>query len=275
MKRIYLLMIVFVALASSTFAQRKIDISFTTRISKEAGLLSIMKAGDSIYVNNDADHPFKPDYAWSYQFYLTNLTTDTLVADDTVKLRTGFGYRVNGNLATVQGIGKKDTVYLPVPVSSAPSPRQSYSVGDFTPPFSASGVQDYNWCDSIHVVDKNSKVVTDDDMNNDKQCKTIKLVTWYTSVGNVETAPNEMVLFPNPASNSVDIMYTFAKTAKNVKVVVTNLAGQVVASNNYEGNFSGTQTFSIDVSKLSYGVHFVNMTADNGVTFTERLNVVK
>jgi hypothetical protein len=68
--------------------------------------------------------------------------------------------------------------------------------------------------------------------------------------------------YPNPANGTTTIDVNLAKSAK-LGMVVTNLIGQKVyevAANTVD---AGTHTLSIDASKLSSGVYFYTVTADN------------
>lgn len=81
-----------------------------------------------------------------------------------------------------------------------------------------------------------------------------------------------MNVFPNPAVNNATVSFELNGEAA-VNVSVTDLAGQVVYTNNL-GSVAGAQNVEINTASIASGVYMVNVEA-NGVVSTEKLVVRK
>ncbi|MSP57346.1 MAG: DUF5011 domain-containing protein [Flavobacteriaceae bacterium] len=80
---------------------------------------------------------------------------------------------------------------------------------------------------------------------------------------------NAVSVHPNPTSGIITIGYNLSNN-KPLNVIVTNTFGSVVAKlDNLQGGFGATP---IDLSNVSEGIYFVNMT-NNGETVTKRVVV--
>ncbi|MCW3123682.1 MAG: C-terminal target protein [Flavipsychrobacter sp.] len=80
---------------------------------------------------------------------------------------------------------------------------------------------------------------------------------------------NSIQAVPNPANNEVNITFALATTA-DVKVTLTNVLGQVVATKTISNTATGKATFNTEA--LSAGVYVYTLTA-NGETSTGRVVV--
>lgn len=81
-----------------------------------------------------------------------------------------------------------------------------------------------------------------------------------------------MNVFPNPAVNNATVSFELNGEAA-VNVTVTDLAGQVVYTNNL-GNVAGAQNVEINTASMANGVYMVNVEA-NGAVSTQKLVVRK
>ena len=80
---------------------------------------------------------------------------------------------------------------------------------------------------------------------------------WNTSVSKVHQQPLKLDVFPNPASNVLNVTYN----ASNVKTVkIFNMLGSLV----YSGSFAGGQK-QIDIKQLNSGKYFVQVVTDENV----------
>lgn len=104
---------------------------------------------------------------------------------------------------------------------------------------------------------------------------TVKGYGWeiYYEADNVGVAENETVfgdfkLFPNPASQNINLSFV-SPQAKQVNVSLYTITGVNVYSSEL-ANASGVYFNSIDVSKISKGVYFLNIKSDEG-TLTRKV----
>lgn len=287
MKRIYLLAVALIAITSTTFAQttRVVDLVMESVLAEEAsGSFSAMMNGDTIFVNSGAGAPFEKKYSWYHSFRLTSTSPDTLLPSDVILFRTpvtGGGFPA-GTLTTVGGVGYNDTVglYYPFPDGGQQNGPQYES---FTSSQTGSSITTVQWCDtSFAGTDTSarstpSKVISDPDVSNNSTCWSIVRVYWdiTNSVAGVNVEENKILLFPNPATNRLDLKYNFTESANDVTITVMSATGQVELREQFSGNYSGTETFPLNISKLPAGVHVINMTAGNGVAVTRQFNVIR
>lgn len=290
MKRIYLLMIALMAFAASSSAQvtRNVDVAFYVGWSEQSvGTYSLMMAGDTFFVNQGAGAPYEKFYNWRYYFHIPQTSADTLIASDVIFFRnpltanSTIPFRA-GLLTNVNGLGKDDTVNLgyPFPPQGQQGPQySSFTINNG----SGSTVTTLNWCDTIYAgVDTSarndaSKIIPDAVISNNFNCVSLTQIFWdvANSVNNIEVLKGDVVLYPNPATNKLEVKYNFAKPATEVSIKVLNATGQVQVLENFSGQYSQTQSFPLDVSKLAAGIYFINMTADNGDIISQKFNVIR
>ena len=75
-------------------------------------------------------------------------------------------------------------------------------------------------------------------------------------MGVSENIADSFVVYPNPASGTVNLLFT-ESTTDTVNVTVTDLSGKTVVSKNVSTNGDAM----LDVSSLSSGMYFINVKA--------------
>ena len=84
-----------------------------------------------------------------------------------------------------------------------------------------------------------------------------------------ETNLLNIVAYPNPTQNELNLAYSL-KVDDDVTIVILNNLGQTVSSFNFNANKNGVE--KIDVSKLPAGIYHIKL---NGKTFESQLKFVK
>lgn len=278
MKRIYLLMIAVFALAGSTFAQvssKNVDLTLTHLISRNGGTFSAMMAGDTIFINDGTSHPHKVEYQILMQ--VRNNGPDDLDPGDTLHFN-GWALNLNGYLnPTGNGLKKDSTTTWNNPNLFENGP----AVIQPNPNLAAGQVSTIDYCDTIAWIKTpnpnfpGGDTIKDINIADNHTCTQTVLVAWPAAVNELEVEANKIFLFPNPATNRLDLRYNFVKSATDVSIVVTNAAGQVVLNKNVEGNFTNSSTIPLNISDLSAGMYFIRLSADNGDVVSDKFNVVR
>lgn len=267
MKRIYLLMMLSVAALGNAFAQRSVDLQIEHLILKDgATQFTYIQNGDKIFSNNGPTGP-QPKYQFRFLFIVKNSSTDTLTKNDKVVLKWPFSSTNQTlNLWQVNGIGKGDTVWYTTP-SAGPGPVTSTA----TP----SSSQTVPFCDSAWARDTigTGNVIADPDITNNKRCNNIELTIWATYIEEAMVEANTVFLYPNPATDKLNLKYNFTKPATKALVTVTNTTGRVVYRHEFDGNYSGTHNLEMNLPQLTSGMYFISIAADNGSTASEKFNI--
>lgn len=81
-------------------------------------------------------------------------------------------------------------------------------------------------------------------------------------------------LFPNPASNSININLSLTENQAVELKLFNSLGAQVLASVNKEG-MQGENNYKLDISTLPEGIYFVQLHLDGNLTSTKRFIVTK
>lgn len=101
-------------------------------------------------------------------------------------------------------------------------------------------------------------------------CQEVYQNLWNIGDGIQENTLSEMKIYPNPASNLVTLNI-LSKESSNANLVVTNLMGQVVYTQNVPLETGGNQ-FEINISNFSSGFYLVNVRTKTGSS-TQKLIV--
>jgi len=83
----------------------------------------------------------------------------------------------------------------------------------------------------------------------------------------------DVQLFPNPASNVINVSYEIVDEASDVNITITDMAGRTVQTMNQNVPV-GQQRETLDISGLGNGYYFVTISS-NGERVTQKFAVVK
>lgn len=81
-------------------------------------------------------------------------------------------------------------------------------------------------------------------------------------------------IFPNPATDNVNIQYSLEKDSKNVHVVIYDMHGKVVLNETADSQAAGTYTVKFNTSNLEAGSYFYQVRA-NGAIMTKEFVITK
>lgn len=89
-------------------------------------------------------------------------------------------------------------------------------------------------------------------------CKEIKLGNVTNSVA--ENKIENPKIYPNPASNYIQIAYNFGD---NTKIEIIDATGRILTTSNYSGN--GNNIISLNIQEYKSGIYFVKINTDNKI----------
>jgi thiol-disulfide isomerase/thioredoxin len=92
-----------------------------------------------------------------------------------------------------------------------------------------------------------------------------------TGVGENQTSVNNLVLFPNPASDVMNVSFMLAQN-ENVTVNVYNAIGELVSTNYYDNMAAGNQMVQINTANFANGMYMVEMVSGQNRT-TSRMTI--
>lgn len=244
MKRIYLLMILLVASAATTYAQTTTNLRVINNVS----------AGASIVANNGSP------YAYIFNWRFINDGPIALTATDTIHLKPE--YRTPSNpynlLLPATGLPVNDTVYFSDTVNITASTATS-----------SSNNTSYQWCDSVWAVAGGTGAIKSNPTNN-QDCDIVTFAIWKTDINEADAKVQTLHVYPNPATSVVNVKYNFGSNSR-ADVVIRNVIGKVVYNKDL-GKVSGEQQFSLDVSNLSAGIYMVELHT-NGKKAVEKITI--
>lgn len=263
MKRIYLLMIAFVAIAGSAFAQNS-DLVLTSRYSKTgaSGTFATFKTSDTVLI----DGVSQIYLSWSI---LNNgpdpiKTTDSMIIRGNIT-RTRFVGRLADFAAPNNKPLEKDSTIGIVPQNPVILQAENY--------VTASGTEtNVPWCDSIWAVTSAGAVIPDPDTTNNKPCTNVTILFYYLDVNGVEKKSTEVfLLYPNPATNNLNMKFDFGATNTPADLRIIDLTGKVVYTQDL-GMQNGVKDIPLQLTKIPQGLYMVQLTTNAG-TFTDRLTI--
>ncbi len=228
MKRIYLLILMlFVMGTTNSFAQADIELT--------------KNAPDTVRYSN----PVQLYYVFQYRF--KNKGANALTVSDTIKLKRSYSANVlrlrlppaSGNWPG--GLPKDSSVYY------------LDTVG-----FTTANTGANNMCDSAWAVNSGGAVITDNDKNNNRTCKSVYFLPASTSVNTLVGEESGLTLYPNPVSNTLNVKYDF-QTASASTLAVMDLLGNVVVKQDLGNTNVGERQIPIDVSQLPNGLYILQL----------------
>ena len=127
-------------------------------------------------------------------------------------------------------------------------------------------------CDTLWMVDANGDVLFDPDLSNNHTCNNITFHGWFLDVADVNST-NGFSLYPNPAATTLNLVSTF-NNAKNATVVIRDVVGKTVFTQNLGTNLNGRQSFILDISNFVTGMYVIDLNVD-GKRVTRQIQVQK
>lgn len=232
MKRIYLLFILLLAIGSKTFAQ---DLQLTNNLTNPDTFLYNAGGAKTAYI-----------IQWKFKNVGTAIPNDTsyklvlhspLYGKLTLKLPpAGSGWP--GGLPKDSSVYYMDTVGF----TGAPS----------TNPF--------NWCDTVETT-KAGVAQADANPTDNRTCKSVLFKQDPLTVGTVNGTEGVVSVYPNPASEKLNIKYNFTASSK-ATITVTDMTGKVVIRKDM-GTVLGEKEFSVDVNNLVSGLYMVELSVND------------
>lgn len=262
MNRIYLLMIAFVAFMGSTYAQNS-DLTIVHRYSKTgaAGTSATFKTTDTVVI----DGVNQVYLSWR----VTNNGPDPVKVTDTITIVGNIHRR--RFVASLQTFTppsnkplEKDSTIGIAPVNPVVLQAEDY--------VTASGSENIPWCDSVYLKDAAGAIVPDPDTTNNKMCTNVTILFYLLDVDGVEKKGTEaFVLYPNPATNNLNVKFDFGGTNTPADLRIVDLTGKVVYSQDL-GMQNGLKDIPLQLTKIPQGLYMVQLNTNAG-TFTDRLTI--
>lgn len=96
-----------------------------------------------------------------------------------------------------------------------------------------------------------------------------------TGIGNMIAANKhaEIDVYPNPATSVINFSFDFEKNS-HAQAVLRDVTGKIVFVKNYGKAVTGTQKYSIDISKFAAGMYSLEFNTDEHTAVT-KFNIVK
>jgi hypothetical protein len=234
MKRIYLLMVLFVAFAANSYAQADLVLTHDVTTGKH------FTGGDG-----------KSD---TIAYTLKNLGPNSLTVSDSIVIRTPVGTYVLSLPAASSswpgGLPKDSTVYWTNVIGLGAPAGVTTSQNNIA----------FNWCDSMWAKSPTA-IIADPVVSNNKVCNSTTITYWATNINDIAMS-HEMSVYPNPATDHLTIKYNFGNNA-SASVIIRDIIGKAVYTKDLGKNLSGEKEIKLDVSSLSAGVYFVELSANN------------
>lgn len=127
-------------------------------------------------------------------------------------------------------------------------------------------------CDTLWMLDANGDVIFDPDLSNNHTCNSVSVNVWYLDVANVNKV-NGFSMYPNPVATQLNVVSTF-NNAKNATVVIRDVVGKTILTQNLGNDLNGQQTFALDISNFVTGMYVIELNVD-GNRITRQIQVQK
>ena len=254
MKHVYLLMTLALGFSTAAFAQRSVDMA----------LIPIYPAGGVVLVSEN-ETPAMQEWASrqnNVNFEFKNLGLDDILIDDTLILGSPL-FNEYMHIGAISGISVSSSAF--------------WGGHNLVLTYEATGVTSSQTttrivCDTLWVVDINGDVVFDPDLSNNHNCTNVTFDVWFLDVADVNKV-NGFSLFPNPAATQLNVVSTF-NNAKVANVVIRDIVGKTVFTQNLGTNLNGQQTFALDISNFVTGMYVIELNVDGNRT-TRQIQVRK
>lgn len=246
MKRIYLLMILFVAFMGNAMAQ-----------ATDLELLTTIRTTDTMYWST------KGHYYRLLAYGFVNHGPVALTQSDTLVLRKGYskgGINTYNYSLPAAGMKIGDTLY---PTSGLDTVR--FTAGPTTNP--------YKWCDSLWRKGTGG-VIADANITAKPnfKCGNVRFIQMNNvSVNDVDVNAKGFAVYPNPAFNSIAFNYKYDGT--DVNLTVRDMTGKIVHAATLK-DLNGEQEMNVDVSYFPAGMYILEVVGNNE-KLTSKFTVTK
>jgi len=260
MKRIYLLMLFVVAVATNSFG-RNVDLRMNHYIGPagNGNTPSLVHNGTVLFSNGDTVHGHAH---MLYKIYDVVANISTTASDSVMKSDSLYVFSFLFGRAGYKA-------YLPIGDSLVFGSDSLY----LNPlSYTTSGSATWNYCDTVIL--RNGSSVTDPNPANNITCATVTFNYFATSIEGLQVLPNAALLYPNPAKNTLNLLYNFEAGAKGANVMITDAAGRVVLTQDLGHDLIGSKEIKLDnISTLRNGMYFLQLRTDEGKTATAKFLV--
>lgn len=265
MKRIYLLMLAVVGISVAASAQRVPDLTIKHyyRQGSTAPVDPTHLMVDGTHLIFDGDGNVKIHYS----LLVSNIATaakDSVTTTDTLHVQSQMG--------SIQDVG------LRVPANgnsgmfwnaTFPKAFSSYN----TTLFPASDAYNMQLCDSVWFTSPvgSPNPVAETNFTNNRTCNNVIIDVWALGVNDVEIEGNGLLLYPNPATTDLTIVYNFG-TNSSANVTITDITGKVVFNKELGSNLRGLQHIPLHMGGLTPGMYSLKLST-NDKTVIEKIYV--
>lgn len=95
-----------------------------------------------------------------------------------------------------------------------------------------------------------------------------------SSLNEIENVKNNVIVYPNPANDFVNVSYKSTVAGQPVEISVTDMTGKVVYITKVVNSAIGTNVFGFDTSTFTNGIYVVNVSSNEG-NATRKLSIQK
>jgi hypothetical protein len=254
MKRIYLLLLLAVVFTANVFAvPRTFDLKMTHYIGQSKTSKHPVATGEKILYNADGTSMYW--YTWGV---INKAGMDSTIATDTIHIHSAWGQTYLGVFGT-NNLHANDTAgFTPVDASSG----QEKAVA-FTPnsTITQSATSNVPWCDSAWITSVAANPSSEQTPSDNVLCTTVEITWWVAGVNTVNDELDGFIVFPNPASNNLNVKYDFKNNTK-ASIMLRDVIGKVVYAQDL-GTVSGKWNSTIDISKLPAGMYYAELSIND------------
>ncbi len=102
----------------------------------------------------------------------------------------------------------------------------------------------------------------------------VKAIEKSNSLNEIENVKNNVIVYPNPANDFVNVAYKSTTVGQPVEISVTDMTGKVVYLTKVVNSAIGTNVFGFDTASFTNGIYVVNISSNEG-NATRKLSIQK
>jgi hypothetical protein len=102
----------------------------------------------------------------------------------------------------------------------------------------------------------------------------VKAIQKSNSLNEIDKVKNNVIVYPNPANDFVNIAYKSTSDGQPVEISVTDMTGKVVYFTKVDNSSVGTNVFGFDTEAFTNGIYVVNVSSNDG-NATRKLSIQK